>query len=180
MPKYDGIGMRVYYDADGNFTALTRYDKNYGLDISFKIYDGMIPKLKSCALRGEIMTLVEHEGYRDRRTYASSQVSNMEKFSKDIIFIPYEYQRLEQNGFVAPDYTEQLEQIDFKHVFEIHKLEELTVELLEKFYHSIPKRYFADGVVIRPIESEFTYEPDRERPFYTAAYKLEGTKAEGE
>jgi len=97
--------MRVYYDAHGDFTALTRYDKNYGLDISFKIYPGMIPALKSCAVRGEIMTLKDHEDYKDRRSYASSQVSGMGPFDRDVVFIPYEYQEyLDDGTYIAPDY----------------------------------------------------------------------------
>lgn len=32
MPKYDGIGMRIYYGE----LCLTRHDSEYGIDITFK------------------------------------------------------------------------------------------------------------------------------------------------
>lgn len=72
MPKYDGIGMRIYYDAKGTYTCLTRYDQEYGLDITFKCKNIKLPKLTSAAVRGELITLVEHEGYASKRNYVSS------------------------------------------------------------------------------------------------------------
>lgn len=84
--------MRIYYGE----IFLTRYDKIYGLDITFKtkhLFSRFnIPK--NCILRGELITLIEHDGYATKRHYVSAMIGNENILPNDIEFICYEYLEL--------------------------------------------------------------------------------------
>ena len=92
--------MRVYYGQ----ICLTRYDKDYGLDISYKCQNLLskykIPK--NCVLRGELMTFREHDGFSSKRNYVSGMVNNELQFPDDIEFVVYEYLELNNKGDLVP------------------------------------------------------------------------------
>lgn len=86
MPKYDGIGMRVYRYSDNKIVCLTRFDQQYGLDITSKVTPELLmylPKFNEensgCVecFRGELITLLDHAGFTSKRTYVSSHVSDL-------------------------------------------------------------------------------------------------------
>lgn len=81
--------MRVYFGE----LCLTRYDKEYGLDISYKCKNLLkkynIPK--DCILRGELMTFKKHDDFSTNRNYVSGMVNNELSFPDDIEYVVYEY-----------------------------------------------------------------------------------------
>jgi len=80
--------------------CLTRHDKIHGLDITFKCKNILekynIPK--NSILRGELITRVDHEGYKTKRNYISGMVISENPFPDDVEFICYEYLELDKNN----------------------------------------------------------------------------------
>ena len=94
-PKFDGCSLRIVKGK----TCITRHDFEYGIDITnkctnlFKDYN--IPK--NSIIRGELITLIDHENYVNKRSYVSSHINDTNLLPDDIIFIPYEYLEFNNN-----------------------------------------------------------------------------------
>lgn len=173
LPKYDGIALRIYFGR----LFVTRFDQVYGLDITPKCQEwfGRLLKrdiscLENVILRGEIITLVDHEGYKTKQSYASGMVANEVKFTDDIKFICYEYVIMDKNGKPIPQTYEQMLQnikktFDFKHVARKVDTSELSIKAITDLAEKIPKEYLTDGIVLRPNDAMYCFE-NKEKPLY--------------
>lgn len=122
--------MRVYYGE----MFLTRYDKIYGLDISYKIKH-LFSKFnipKNSILRGELITLKEHDGYATKRHYVSAMIGNEDILPDDIIFVCYEYLEMNERNEINQLSFEQM----LNKIYKIFKFKHTAIKIDKKILSS--------------------------------------------